>query len=203
MAKYELKYDKNLKIRSGGLREWKNNEDFNRTESTPYRALDTLFRYYDLSPDAKMVDYGCGKGRVTFYVNEKFDIPVTGVEANDDTFDELVINHQAYSYGHPDQVNPVMFEYGYAQNYNILEEDNVFYFFNPFSIKIFKKVMKKIKKSYKKHPRQIDVILYYPVPAYVRFMKHTKFKLIHNIDVPDKEDRLDMFRIYRLGGKEI
>lgn len=198
MNKYEARYDLNLGIRSIGIREWKDETDYNRCEPTPYHALDHLFEYYSLNENDKFVDFGCGRGRVAFYTHNKFNVDVTGVEASDPTFDELLINQKGYQYKNKNTDANLYFEYGYAENYDIKDDDNVFYFFNPFSLTILKKVIRNIKLSYKRVPRKIDIVLYYPIPAYVRYLSHTKFKMINKIDVPNKTDKYQKFRIYRL-----
>ncbi|HZJ87013.1 MAG TPA: SAM-dependent methyltransferase [Erysipelothrix sp.] len=198
MKQLELDYDKKLKIRSIGIREWKDELHYNRCEPTPYIALDTLFKHYTPLKDAQLVDFGCGRGRVAFYIHERFDIDTTGVEAGDDTFDELLINHHAYQAHFKDKQEVIRFEYGLAENYDVLKEDNLFYFFNPFSIKIFKEVMENIQASYKKHPRIMDVIVYYPMPAYEHYMRTTDFEIINRIVVPNQSDNLRRFTIYRL-----
>ena len=58
----------------------KNNLDHNRYEATPYRALEQLFLQYKLKNNARVVDFGCGRGRGLFYIHNRFQVPVTGVE---------------------------------------------------------------------------------------------------------------------------
>lgn len=198
MKNYELDYDRKLKIRTIGIREWKDEVHYNRCEPTPFHALDTLFSFYTPPQNSQVVDFGCGRGRVAFYIHNRFDFDVTGIEANDTTFDELLINQRAYQLAFKDKENPIRFEYGLAENYDVQKEDNLFYFFNPFSLTIFKQVIYKIKKSFIEKPRPIDIVIYYPIPAYVRYMSHTKFKLINKIKVPQKKDKLSKFRVYRL-----
>ncbi|MCK9526616.1 MAG: SAM-dependent methyltransferase, partial [Limnochordia bacterium] len=79
------KYDRELGIRTVGLREWSGQTHYNRYEATPYEALDTLFRSYNVRRHKRVVDFGCGRGRVAFYIHRRFQVPVVGIEANDKT----------------------------------------------------------------------------------------------------------------------
>ncbi|NLZ71490.1 MAG: hypothetical protein GX909_03175, partial [Clostridiaceae bacterium] len=50
---YEREMEKRLNIETMAFREWQDvtkTKDYNRTESTPYQAIDKLFEYYSL-PD--------------------------------------------------------------------------------------------------------------------------------------------------------
>ena len=85
----ERVYEQKLYVKTIGLREWrKNQEQYNRYEATPYAALEKLCQHYKIKPDDHVVDFGCGRGRVSFYIHYHYNVPVTGVENNDLTFDE-------------------------------------------------------------------------------------------------------------------
>src|SRR5699024_1864520 len=116
----ERKVDASLGIRTTGIREWKNEDGpYNRYEATPYQALDKLFKVYKFDKDDQLVDFGCGRGRVSFYIHHHFQIPVTGVENNDKTFDELMDNEDIYLRRNTDIEAPLYFEFGLAENYHI------------------------------------------------------------------------------------
>lgn len=195
--------DRKLGIKTVGIREWKNSQvHFNRYEATPYRALKTLKQNYKFNKDDQVVDFGAGRGRVAFYLNNHFHIPVTGIEVNDKTFDEALDNQKRYMLRAKDTSAPIRFEYGYAEHYEIDKKDNCFFFFNPFSVVTFKKVVKNILDSVKENERPIDLILYYPVNEYKRFLRRkTPFTIVNKIRVPGAKDPKEKFIIYRLGDK--
>ncbi|NLJ78694.1 MAG: SAM-dependent methyltransferase [Tissierellia bacterium] len=201
----ERDYDRTLRIRTTGIREWRDGStDYNRCESTPYMALKELFKRYKLNGNDSLVDFGCGRGRVAFYIHNNFRIPVTGVEVHDTTFDEVLNNRASYIYGFQDIEAPIRFEYGLAEHYEIRPIDNKFYFFNPFSIKIFKRVVNNILDSIKMDRRTVDIILYYPITEYKLFLKKsTPFKLIDRIRVPEANDNKEKFLIYRIKEEDI
>lgn len=88
----------------------------------------------------------------------------------------------------------------YAQDYEIHSNDRWFYFFNPFSDPVFMKVIDRILASVADHPREVEVILFYPAIEYTEFLeRRTAFELISDIELPlEAEDPRERFLIYRL-----
>lgn len=107
----ERMQDKSLYIKTVGIREWGNKSaKFNRYEATPYEALDKLFITYKIDKGDRLVDFGCGRGRVIFYIHNRFHIPVTGIEVNDVTFSEALENKKWYRYNNKDIRAPIKLE---------------------------------------------------------------------------------------------
>lgn len=200
----ERKFDRQLQIKTVGLRDWGNKVSaYNRYEATPYGALKKLFQQYKFHKNDRVVDFGCGKGRVTFYIHHHFKIPVTGVEAHDKTFAEALENKQTYRKKRQHIKAPILLEYALAEQYEVKEEDNCFYFFNPFSIKIFKRVIMNILKSIKENKRTVELILYYPLPEFKEFLQmQTPFEMINKIRVPGDHGKYGKFVIYRASIEE-
>lgn len=199
MRKIDKMFDEKLMIRTMGIREWREETPYNRAESTPYVALETLFEKYKLSDEDQLVDFGAGRGRVAFYIHNKFNIPITAVELNELTLDEALRNKKGYR-SHADHLEaPIQFQYGFAEQYEVTEEDNKFYFFNPFKAEIFEEVVENIVRSAEKVGKEIDIILYYPMPGYKRYLKEkTDFQLVEKILVDGMKDKREKFLIYRL-----
>lgn len=196
----ERKYEEKLNIRTTGMREWRNQRHYNRYEATPYKALEELFKVYKLKKSDEVVDFGSGRGRVPFYIHNRFKVPVTGVEVNDQTFEEALDNKASYRYKAKDIEAPIRFDFAMAEQFEVDERDNVFYFFNPFSADIFKKVVKNILRSVEKEQRPIDIILYYPTARYKEILnKKGSFRLVNKVRVPGAQDKKEKFLIYRLG----
>lgn len=192
------KYDRELGIRTAGLREWDSNQHYNRYEATPYAALDRFIQSYRFRNAARVVDFGCGRGRVTFYIHRHFKVPVVGIEAHDKTYEEALDNKSSYRLKAKHIQAPIRLKYGLAEHYEVKADDNCFYFFNPFSAKVFAKVVANILESVKASPRTIDLILYYPLPEYKKVLEGQSFRLINKITVPGAEDHLEKFLVYRL-----
>ncbi len=195
----ETMYDKMLGIKTTGLREWTGqNDSYNRYEPTPYRALEKLFRSYKLKKTDEIVDFGCGRGRVAFYIHNRFHVPVVGIEVNAKTYEEALQNKERYRWRSKHIKAPIRFEFGLAEHYEIGPTNNKFYFFNPFSIETFEKVITNILDSVKEKDRPVDLILYYPTPTYKNYLKkRTPFKLLNKVKIPRVNDRAEKFLIYR------
>jgi len=130
----ERKYDERLNISTIGIREQKETEakHHNRYEATPYEALDVLFQTYTIQKNDQLVDFGCGRGRTMFYIHDRFQIPVKGIEANDKTFEEALSNYESYQRVASHLEEPIQFIYGLAEDIEVEPGDNLFYLFNPF-----------------------------------------------------------------------
>jgi SAM-dependent methyltransferase len=200
----ERKRDKQLGIRTTGIREWESLLDrihYNRYEATPYRALDVLSDKYMFCRVKRIVDFGCGRGRVLFYLHNRFHIPAVGVEANTETYEEAVENAAMYKLKAKHIAAPVEFVHCRAQEYRIEGRDNCFYFFNPFSGHIFREVIDNILQSVEEEKRAVDLILFYPINEYIDYLETaTPFHIIDEIIVPGASDKNDKFYIYRLEG---
>ncbi len=201
----ERRLDRSFSIRTAGIREWQSGEvHYNRYEATPYAALDKLFASYRLHKSDEVVDFGCGRGRVAFYIHKRFHVPVTGIEANDKTYNEAIENKASYRLKAKHIKAPIRFEYGLAEDYKVKPRDNIFYFFNPFSIKIFRKVINNILDSLVENPRSVDLIIYYPTAQYKQFLKkNTPFELINIVRIPGSKDKKEKFLIYRLKQEDL
>lgn len=196
----ERNHDRMLRIKTTGIREWSNPKvPYNRYEPTPYKALNQLFQAYKLHETDRVVDFGCGRGRVSFYIHNRFQVPVTGIEVNEQTYEEALDNKSGYRQKAKHIPAPIRFKFGLAEHYEVKITDNRFYFFNPFCVKIFKKVVYNILHSVEQENRTVDIILYYPIPEYKRFLQNsTPFQLFNKVRVPGASDQQEKFLIYRL-----
>ena len=175
---------------------------YNQYEATPYIVLDAFFDTYELSKTDGLVDYGCGKGRVMFYVHNRFNVPVTGIEMNDQLYHKALTNMTHYLQKTKGKSPAIRVSRCKAEEYNVDEKENRFYFFNPFSIEIFMKVVNNIMLSVERQERDVELILYYPIPEYIEYLEtNTPFDLIREVKVPQLYtiNNDERFLIYRLG----
>jgi len=162
------------------------NDDYYRYEPTSYSGLICAFDELEdsITKYDRLVDFGCGKGRVLFYVNQRFQCEVCGIEVDEQLY-ELALDNRAYfNTRFRDTMERIEILHGKAEEYVIKPEDNIFYFFNPFEINIFEKVIDNILNSLKEHPRRIMVMMYYPKVEYTRHMKHRGFRLFRIAKLP-------------------
>lgn len=198
MDKY---YDKLLDIKTGEDQTSPSGDHYFRYEPTPYTALEQLFELYRIEDDSRLVDFGCGKGRLNFFVHYLFQTPAMGVEMNEVFYQRAQENLDQYRRRHRVTSGQIQFYRCLAEEYRVLPSDGVFYFFNPFSVQIFMKVMGNILRSFEKSPRRLDVILYYPSDDYIFYLENeTPFEFltevpVHGVSVHDPFER---FSIYRL-----
>lgn len=199
---FERKRDQELGIKTVGLREWpKRERRYNRYEATPYRALDRLALEYPLTQNSKVIDFGAGRGRVSIYLHHRFNCDVVGVEVNETTLDEAIWNLEAYQEKHPRRgAGKLRFDYAMAEQYEIENDANCFYFFNPFSLEIYTAVINRIVRSFNDAPRPMDLIVYYPLPEVERFIRQkTPFTLFKKVMAYGAHGEYGQFLIYRAG----
>ncbi len=154
------------------------NEGDSIYEVTYYRDLVTLFDEISIEPEDTLVDFGCGLGRVLFYCNSRHYCKTVGVENNTSLYDGLIENAGKYQKKFLDQENRMSFYNVEADKYEVSDDDNYFYFFNPFSPVVFRKVLQNIIASVKRSPRDVNLIIYYPTFAYQREIKESNFFIL-------------------------
>ncbi len=198
----ERYYENLLNINTSGEQRWdKKNIHYHPYEPTLYSALEVLFEDYYIDKDDCIVDFGCGKGRLNFYLNYFFKCFVTGIEMNQIFYIEAMENKNTYLKKNKKSIDKINFECCLAQDYKIQNYDNKFYFFNPFSVQIFTKIVENILISFEKSPRTIDIILYYPSEDYIYYLEYASpFILYKDIIIPklNNKDERERFVIYRL-----
>lgn len=169
------------------------NDDYFRYEPTSYSGLICAFDEMEdvLTKYDRLVDFGCGKGRVLFYVNQRFQCEVCGIEVDEELYELALDNRAYYNTRFRDTMEKIEIINGKAEEYEIRPEDNVFYFFNPFEINIFEQVMKHIMESVERHPRKVFVMMYYPKTEYIRYMKQNQFKVFQIAKLPAYETDWD------------
>lgn len=178
---------------------------YNPYEPTPYSALEKLTKNYTFNKQATVIDFGCGKGRLPFYLHYFQHISVTGIEMDTHFFSDAQHNLQSYNQlidTHNNQAD-IQFICHLAEEYEITAKDTCFYFFNPFSMHIFKRIVSNILKSVEEVPREVDIILYYPHNTYIHFLEYySPFELLLEIKLKaywlNPDERL---LIYRFGNK--
>lgn len=170
-------------------------------EASPYSALELLSKHYNFTAEDNIIDFGCGKGRLNFYINHFFDSTVTGIEMNTLLYKKALDNKIDYFKIHKKKNDKINFLDCFAEEYKINPADNKFYFFNPFSTHIFIEVIENILNSVEEYKRTVDIILYYPSEEYIYFLNdNTPFVLFNEIKSPDLHDEnpRESFLIYRL-----
>ena len=161
----ENTWDKLLQINTTGRDETNADQYHHPYEPTPYRVLERLANSGLIDKDDVVLDYGCGKGRVGFFLSYQAKIKSIGIEYDDRIYERALKNGQStISRRKPD------FVLTRAEEYSVPSEVNRCYFFNPFSVEILHKVMARIMESYYAYPRKVFLFFYYPADAYISYL---------------------------------
>ena len=83
----EQDFDKKLHIvTSGEQLHFYKSLQFHRYEATPYLHLQQLIMGHEFKRYDRIVDFGCGKGRLNFFLHHHTGATVTGVEMNEEYY---------------------------------------------------------------------------------------------------------------------
>lgn len=161
----ESQWDKLLHIKTTGRDDSRADQYHYPYEPTPYTVLERLANSGYITKKNTLIDYGCGKGRVDFFLSYQTRCKSIGVEYDERIYVGTLENQKTAVSGDRTQ-----FVLGNAENYEVPLEADRFYFFNPFSVTLLRKVMHKIEESYYKNPREILLFFYYPSDEYVAYL---------------------------------
>ena len=165
MADQEKTWDKLLQIKTTGRDDTNADQYRHPYEPTPYSVLERLADSGFFGKEDVLLDYGCGKGRVGSFLSWRTKMKTIGIEYDEQIyFDALENRKTVNSKTKPD------FVLVSAEAYEVPPDVNRCYFFNPFSVEIFHKVMARILESYYADPREIFLFFYYPEDAYISYL---------------------------------
>lgn len=163
--KNEIRWDKLLHIQTMG-RDDSNSDQYRYPyEPTPYSVLERLANTGYIRKNNTLLDYGCGKGRVDFFLSYQTRCRSIGIEYDEHIYQKAVENKdKAVSGGRTSM------ELANAEILAVPENADRMYFFNPFSVEILEKVMARILESYYQNPRAIQLFFYYPSDEYISYL---------------------------------
>ena len=163
MANHENSWDKLLQIQTCGRDETGADEYHHPYEPTPYSVLERLAESGLIGKDDAVLDYGCGKGRVGFFLSYRAKVKSIGIEYDERIYESAMENRKTAKA----QANFVLTR---AEEYEVPSEVSRCYFFNPFSVEILHKVMAGIIESWYAHPREVFLFFYYPADEYISYL---------------------------------
>lgn len=161
----ENKWDKLLGIKTTGRDDSGADQYCYPYEPTPYSVLERLANSGYIRKKNTVIDYGCGKGRVGFFLSYQTRCVTIGVE-----YDERIYNSAMKNLASASVSSRVQFVNTKAQVYSLTQEADRFYFFNPFSIEVLKGVIERIRESYYESPREMMLFFYYPSDEYISYL---------------------------------
>jgi SAM-dependent methyltransferase len=163
MIDNENAWDLSLRINTIGRDETGADQYHHPYEPTPYSVLERLAESGFFSKDDVVLDYGCGKGRVGFFLSYRTKAKTIGIEYDDRIYAGAMENRKMAN-------AKAEFVLTKAEEYEVSPEVNRCYFFNPFSVEILHKVMARIIESYYENPREIFLFFYYPADEYISYL---------------------------------
>lgn len=132
MSTNENTWDKLLQIKTTG-RDDSNADQYNYPyEPTPYSVLERLANSGLIRKKDVVLDYGCGKGRVDFFLSYQTRANTIGIEYDERIYQGAIANQKAAVSG-----GRTRFELANAETYVVPPDVNRCYFFNPFSVELF------------------------------------------------------------------
>ena len=165
MVDNENTWDKLLQIKTTG-RDDSNSDRYRYPyEPTPYSVLERLANSGFIRKKDVVLDYGCGKGRVDFFLSYQTKANTIGIE-----YDERIYQHTMKNQKTAVSRARTEFLLARAEEYEISSEVNRCYFFNPFSVELLRKVMARIIESYYEKPREVFLFFYYPSEEYISYL---------------------------------
>ena len=181
MADNENTWDKLLQIKTTGRDDSNAGQYYYPYEPTPYPVLERLANTGYIRKKDTVLDYGCGKGRVDFFLSYQTKAKSIGIEYDERIYQSAAENQKTAISG-----AKTAFVMAGAEEYEVPAEVNRCYFFNPFSVEILRMVMDRILESYRENPREILLFFYYPSKEYQSYLEEMKgLKLYDEIPCSD------------------
>lgn len=178
---YENKWDKLLKIHTMGRDDSNADQYHYPYEPTPYSVLERLANTGYIRKGNTLLDYGCGKGRVDFFLSYQTRCHSIGIEYDERIYRKAMDNKEKAV-----SSERTTFKEENAEQFLVPEKVDRIYFFNPFSLEILQKVIRRILESYYEKPREMKLFFYYPSNEYISYlMTVDEFMFSDEIDCRD------------------
>lgn len=165
MTDNENTWDKLLQIKTTGRDDSNAGQHCYPYEPTPYSVLERLANSGFIRKKDVVLDYGCGKGRVDFFLSYQTKAKTIGIEYDERIYQAALENKKAAVSGERAE-----FILERAEMYEVPSAVNKCYFFNPFSVAILRQVIEKIIRSFCENSREILLFFYYPSEEYLSYL---------------------------------
>ena len=159
----EQNWDDLLHIHTTGRDDLKADQYHHPYEPTPYCVLERLAESGLIGGEDVVLDYGCGKGRVDFFLSHQTKARTVGIEYDERIYTDALENQRTAR-------ATADFVLANAEHYEVPGDVTCCYFFNPFSVEILHKVMARIVESWYDCPREIMLFFYYPADEYIAYL---------------------------------
>ena len=190
-------WDDLLQIRTQGRDDINSDEYRYPYEPTPYCVLERLVQSGMIIKSDTVLDYGCGKGRVGFFLSAQTGARTIGIEYDERIYADAVQNRKSAKCREATD-----FVLAKAEAYEVPPCVTACYFFNPFSVELLHKVMARIMESYYAERREMLLLFYYPSDEYMCYlMTLDELEFYDEIDCDDlfaTNDPRERIMVFRL-----
>ena len=150
---------------------------------TDYAVLERLISTGYIGKHNVLIDYGSGKGRVSFFLAHETRCRCIGVEFDERLWERSLANQKTAVVG-----KRVEFIHDDAVTFKVPKEADCCFFFNPFALHTLKRVLANIFDSVYQETRRMRLFFYYS------YEETEAFLLNHvNLQVEDVLDCRDLF----------
>ena len=167
-------------------------------EPTDYHVLEQVASTGLIGKKNTLLDYGCGKGRVSFFLSSQTKCRSIGIEYNPRLLERAKLNQENAPRGH--LVTLVQAD---AADFIVPQKADRAFFFNPFSVDILRRVMANLLISCTEHPREFLLFFYYPSEFYLEYLAALpRLTLVDTIDchTGSEADPREKLLIYQTTG---
>ena len=150
-----------------------------RYEAVNYFILEKLLENFRNSfpEEKKILDAGCGKGRVLVTAAHYGFTNLTGVDFAKELCEEAESNMQKTK----SKFTAIAYKiiWNDILNYDIPNDENVFFLFNPFDREVLEKFVARIDASVKQFPRTVYFL--YASPKHLEVLEENNYTVVYNI----------------------
>ena len=183
----EQAWERLLNIKTAGRDDSQFDGEHHPYEPTDYAVLERLISTGYIGKHNVLIDYGSGKGRVSFFLAHETRCRCIGVEFDERLWERSLANQKTAVVG-----KRVEFIHDDAVTFKVPKEADCCFFFNPFALHTLKRVLANIFDSVYQEPRRMRFFFYYS------YEETEAFLLNHvNLQVEDVLDCRDLtLKIY-------
>lgn len=179
----EQAWERLLNIKTAGRDDSQFDGEHHPYEPTDYAVLERLISTVYIGKHNVLIDYGSGKGRVSFFLAHETRCRCIGVEFDERLWERSLANQKTAVVG-----KRVEFIHDDAVTFKVPKEADCCFFFNPFALHTLKRVLANIFDSVYQETRRMRLFFYYS------YEETEAFLLNHvNLQVEDVLDCRDLF----------